>query len=55
MPNWVSEQLVESAKRGHVESISAVVYGAHPHVQRFARTLCATPRRTLRTRRRRRC
>src|SRR5579875_2593877 len=40
---WVSEQLVDAAKRGDVESISAVVYGAHPHVRRFAQSMCASP------------
>jgi DNA-directed RNA polymerase specialized sigma24 family protein len=41
--SWVTDQLIASAQQGDVESISAVVYSAHPHVLRFARTLCATP------------
>ena len=40
---WVTDQLIASAQQGDVESISAVVYSAHPHVLRFARSLCATP------------
>lgn len=40
---WVSEQLVEAAQRGDLESITAVVHGAHPHVRRFADHLCASP------------
>ncbi|ADJ44965.1 RNA polymerase sigma factor [Amycolatopsis mediterranei S699] len=40
---WVSEQLVEAAQGGDLESITAVVHGAHPHVRRFADHLCASP------------
>ncbi|MEU1877758.1 RNA polymerase sigma factor [Streptosporangium sp. NPDC020072] len=40
---WASEQLIEAAQGGDVESIAAVVYGAHPHVRRFAEHLCASP------------
>ncbi|SDE20644.1 RNA polymerase sigma factor [Glycomyces harbinensis] len=40
---WPSERLVASAQRGDVDSITALVSGSHPNVQRFARTLCATP------------
>jgi RNA polymerase sigma factor (sigma-70 family) len=40
---WPSEQVIDAAQRGDVESICAVVQGAHPHVQRFARTLCGSP------------
>ena len=40
---WVSEHLVEAAQRGDLESITAVVHGAHPHVRRFADHLCASP------------
>ncbi|WP_410667601.1 RNA polymerase sigma factor [Amycolatopsis sp. cmx-4-68] len=40
---WVSEQLVEAAQGGDLESITAVVHGAHPHVRRFAGQLCASP------------
>ncbi|MEV4571088.1 RNA polymerase sigma factor [Nonomuraea sp. NPDC049419] len=40
---WSDERLVTAARDGDAESIAALVSGAHPHVQRFARTLCATP------------
>ncbi|MBV9847103.1 MAG: RNA polymerase sigma factor [Kutzneria sp.] len=40
---WPGEQLIVAAQRGHVESIAALVSGSHPHVRRFARTLCASP------------
>ncbi|MDX3187087.1 RNA polymerase sigma factor [Streptomyces sp. MN03-5084-2B] len=40
---WVSEQLVEAAQGGDLESLTAVVHGAHPHVRRFAGHLCASP------------
>ena len=40
---WPSERLVASAQRGDLDSLAALVSGAHPNVQRFARTLCATP------------
>ncbi|MFE7565338.1 RNA polymerase sigma factor [Kitasatospora sp. NPDC057500] len=35
--------MVAAAQHGDVEAIAALVSGAHPHVQRFARSLCATP------------
>lgn len=40
---WVSAQLIEAAQAGDRESITAVVYGAHSHVRRFAERLCASP------------
>ncbi|MFG2861213.1 RNA polymerase sigma factor [Streptomyces sioyaensis] len=40
---WASERLIGAAQRGDVESINALVYDAHPHVQRFAHSLCASP------------
>lgn len=40
---WPGEQLVEAAKEGDKASIAALVSGSHPHVQRFARTLCGSP------------
>lgn len=40
---WASDQLVRAAQDGDLESLAAVVHGAHPHVQRFAGHLCATP------------
>ncbi|MFF0533491.1 RNA polymerase sigma factor [Nocardia amikacinitolerans] len=39
---WAGEQLVVAAQRGDREAISAIVYGAHPHVRRFAHHLCAS-------------
>lgn len=40
---WPVERLVEAAKCGDVESIAALVSGSHPHVHRFARSLCSSP------------
>lgn len=40
---WASDRLVEGARAGNADAISALVHGAHPHVRRFARSLCATP------------
>lgn len=40
---WASEQLIRAAQGGDLESITAVVHGAHPHVRRFAEHLCASP------------
>ncbi|WP_327676729.1 RNA polymerase sigma factor [Kitasatospora sp. NBC_00458] len=40
---WPGEQLVRAAQRGDVDSLAALVSGAHPHVQRFARSLCSSP------------
>ncbi len=40
---WPDEALVIAAQGGDAESISALVAGSHPHVRRFARSLCATP------------
>ncbi|MEV7615522.1 RNA polymerase sigma factor [Streptomyces sp. NPDC089799] len=42
-PTWPGEQLVVAAQRGDVDSLTALVTGAHPNVQRFAHFLCATP------------
>ncbi|MGK8525206.1 RNA polymerase sigma factor [Nocardia asteroides] len=39
---WAGEQLVAAAQHGDREAISAIVHGAHPHVRRFARHLCAS-------------
>jgi RNA polymerase sigma factor (sigma-70 family) len=41
--DWASEQLIKAAQDGDLESIAAVVHGAHPHVRRFAEHLCASP------------
>jgi RNA polymerase sigma factor (sigma-70 family) len=40
---WPSEDLIVAAQGGDAASISALVSGSHPHVRRFARSLCATP------------
>src|SRR5687767_2013967 len=40
---WASAQLVAAARDGHVESLTALVANTHPHVLRFAHTLCASP------------
>ncbi|MEV0074353.1 RNA polymerase sigma factor [Amycolatopsis sp. NPDC050768] len=40
---WASEQLIKAAQGGDLESLAAVVHGAHPHVRRFAGHLCASP------------
>lgn len=40
---WPDEDLVVAAQGGDAASISALVSGSHPHVRRFARSLCATP------------
>ncbi|MGW7290618.1 RNA polymerase sigma factor [Streptomyces sp. NPDC054847] len=41
--SWPAEQLIVAAQRGDVDAITALVSGSHPNVQRFARSLCATP------------
>ncbi|MEV3921983.1 RNA polymerase sigma factor [Actinomadura coerulea] len=40
---WPGERLIAAAQGGDLESIAALVSGSHPHVRRFARTLCASP------------
>ncbi|GGS95330.1 RNA polymerase sigma factor [Nonomuraea spiralis] len=40
---WSDERLIDAARAGDADSIAALVSGAHPHVRRFAHTLCATP------------
>jgi len=40
--NWPSDQLISAAQSGDVESISALVASSHPHVRRFAHSLCAS-------------
>ncbi|WP_039947633.1 RNA polymerase sigma factor [Streptomyces sp. NRRL S-118] len=42
-PTWPGERLVTAAQRGDVEAIGALISGSYPNVQRFARSLCATP------------
>ncbi|MGI5208329.1 RNA polymerase sigma factor [Spirillospora sp. CA-108201] len=41
--SWPGERMVVAAQGGDLESIAALVSGSHPHVRRFARTLCASP------------
>ncbi|WP_433335420.1 RNA polymerase sigma factor [Spirillospora sp. CA-294931] len=40
---WPDAPLIAAAQGGDPESIAALVSGSHPHVRRFARSLCATP------------
>ncbi|MEV0292926.1 sigma-70 family RNA polymerase sigma factor [Nocardia sp. NPDC050710] len=40
---WPDDQLVGAAQSGDIASITALVSGSHPHVRRFAYSLCATP------------
>lgn len=42
-PDWADERLVLAAQSGDVESITTLVHASHPHVHRFAHSLCATP------------
>jgi RNA polymerase sigma factor (sigma-70 family) len=42
-PAWPGEKLIVAAQGGDVESIAVLVSGSYPHVQRFARSLCASP------------
>ncbi|MGW0478856.1 RNA polymerase sigma factor [Nonomuraea sp. NPDC003214] len=41
--SWPGARLIAGAQEGDAESIAALVSGSHPHVRRFARSLCATP------------
>jgi RNA polymerase sigma factor (sigma-70 family) len=41
--SWPAEQVVSAAQQGDPRAISALLSGSHAHVQRFARTFCATP------------
>ncbi|WP_344241953.1 RNA polymerase sigma factor [Actinocorallia libanotica] len=41
--SWPSEQVVAAARDGDTDSLTALVSGSHPHVRRFARSLCASP------------
>jgi RNA polymerase sigma factor (sigma-70 family) len=41
--DWASAQLVAAARDGHVESLTALIANTHPHVVRFAHSLCASP------------
>ncbi|WP_395298419.1 RNA polymerase sigma factor [Kitasatospora hibisci] len=41
--SWPGATLVTAAQHGDAEALTALIHGSHPHVQRFAHTLCATP------------
>lgn len=40
---WADERIVNAAQQGDAEAIALLLDASHPHVRRFARTLCATP------------
>lgn len=40
---WPGERLIIAAQEGDAEATAALVSGSHPHVQRFAYSLCASP------------
>ncbi|UMP04848.1 RNA polymerase sigma factor [Amycolatopsis sp. EV170708-02-1] len=40
---WPRDSLIVAAQGGDASAIAALVSGSHPHVQRFARSLCASP------------
>lgn len=40
---WPDERLVKAAQDGDTTSLTAVIIESHPHVRRFALSLCATP------------
>lgn len=42
-PRWPSGQLILAAQGGDTVALAALVTGSHPHVQRFAHSLCASP------------
>lgn len=42
-PGWPVESLVLAAQNGDTAAIAALVSGSHPHVRRFAHSLCASP------------
>lgn len=39
---WPGETLIMAAQDGDAGALTALVSGSHPHVRRFARSLCAT-------------
>ncbi|MFC9327322.1 RNA polymerase sigma factor [Kitasatospora sp. NPDC057015] len=41
--SWPGEQLILAAQGGDVDSLSALVSGSYPNVQRFAHSLCGSP------------
>ncbi|HTZ88165.1 MAG TPA: RNA polymerase sigma factor [Solirubrobacteraceae bacterium] len=40
---WPSERTVSAAQQGDQNAIALLLDASHPHVRRFAHTLCATP------------
>jgi RNA polymerase sigma factor (sigma-70 family) len=40
---WASEHVVRAAVAGDAGALETLVASSHPHVHRFARSLCATP------------
>ncbi|MDN3241990.1 RNA polymerase sigma factor [Glycomyces tritici] len=40
---WPDEALIAAAQDGDGRAITALVSGSHPHVRRFAHSLCTTP------------
>jgi RNA polymerase sigma factor (sigma-70 family) len=40
---WPTNAVVEAAQLGDEASLEALILGSHPHVVRFARSLCSTP------------
>ncbi|MER6916934.1 sigma-70 family RNA polymerase sigma factor [Streptomyces sp. NPDC000594] len=40
---WPGDALVRAAQQGDAEATTALVQGSHPHVRRFAHSLCASP------------
>lgn len=41
--SWPDERVVAAARDGDFASITSLISGSHPHVRRFAYSLCATP------------
>jgi RNA polymerase sigma-70 factor (ECF subfamily) len=41
--SWPTETVIKAAQDGDVASLAAVISGSHPHVHRFAGSLCASP------------
>ena len=41
--SWPTETAIRAAQDGDVASLAAVISGSHPHVHRFASSLCASP------------
>ncbi len=41
--NWPSDDVIVAAQAGDQNALEALILGSHPHVARFAYTLCSTP------------